>query len=93
MMSSGLLSLETERGKEIWKITQPPLTRISPELAGDLYRKLVAACKQQETEKEQQQQQQGSGSELTENKLLNDAQQLPTTDISLPPPPQTNEMK
>lgn len=91
MMSSGLLSLETERGKEIWKITQPALSRISSEFAEDLHKKLVAAVKKQDTEKEKEKENEHNN-ESTDDKQANDTvQQTTATDNSQPP--QINEMK
>lgn len=85
MMSSGILSLESERGKEIWKITHQPLARICPDFASDLYKKLVDAAKKENEKKD------GESSEKTEGVLANDSQQPAATTDNIKPP-QTNEM-
>ena len=86
MMSTGLLSLESERGKEIWKITQPHLARINPRLTEDLYKRLEAAA----SKKQAPQDEEKKGDRQTSQD--NTAQQTTTT-VDVSQPPQTNEMK
>lgn len=92
MMSSGILSLESERGKEIWKITHQPLARICPDFASDLYKKLVdAATAATAAAKKENEKKDGESSEKTEGVLANDSQQPAATTDNIKPP-QTNEM-
>ena len=85
MMSSGLLSLESERGREIWKITHQPLTRISPEFASDIYKRLVETAtaaaaaakkkKEEEEKKEKEKEEKEKEKEKETEKVLEQKEQ------------------